>query len=148
MLQEAGAAMGLNGQTLGDRALKVENAKSARETTPQGAANPYTAMQLQQMQQLQMQQMQSASLAAQVCSPGHPSAVVIAAHVRNAAASLVCIAFVCAKCCLLKSMVTAQDVLFMRPMSAGRPLQAYKCVVHVHIEATSANMAAAQQQAL
>ena len=58
--------MGLNGQTLGDRALKVENAKSARETTPQGAANPYTAMQLQQMQQLQLQQMQSSSLAAQV----------------------------------------------------------------------------------
>ena len=68
MLQEAGAAMGLNGQTLGDRALKVENAKSARETTPQGAANPYTAMQLQQMQQLQLQQMQSSSLAAQVRS--------------------------------------------------------------------------------
>lgn len=67
LVQEAGAAMGLNGQQLGDRALKVENAKSARETTPQGAANPYTAMQLQQMQQLQMQQMASSSLAAQVC---------------------------------------------------------------------------------
>ena len=67
LIQEAGAAMGLNGQQLGDRALKVENAKSARETTPQGAANPYTAMQLQQMQQLQMQQMASSSLAAQVC---------------------------------------------------------------------------------
>lgn len=58
--------MGLNGQMLGDRALKVENAKSARETTPQGATNPYTAMQLQQMQQLQLAQMQSSTLAAQV----------------------------------------------------------------------------------
>lgn len=58
--------MGLNGQMLGDRALKVENAKSAREGTPQGATNPYTAMQLQQMQQLQLAQMQSSTLAAQV----------------------------------------------------------------------------------
>lgn len=58
--------MGLNGQMLGDRALKVENAKSARETTPQGATNPYTAIQLQQMQQLQLAQMQSSTLAAQV----------------------------------------------------------------------------------
>ena len=58
--------MGLNGQKLGDRALKVENAKSARETTPQGATNPYTAIQLQQMQQLQLAQMQSSTLAAQV----------------------------------------------------------------------------------
>ena len=65
--QEANAAMGLNGQMLGDRALKVENAKSARETTPQGATNPYTAIQLQQMQQLQLAQMQSSTLAAQVC---------------------------------------------------------------------------------
>ena len=64
--QEANAAMGLHGQMLGDRALKVENAKSARETTPQGASNPYTAIQLQQMQQLQMAQMQSSTLAAQV----------------------------------------------------------------------------------
>ncbi|DBA76262.1 TPA: hypothetical protein ACH3X1_009980 [Trebouxia sp. C0004] len=63
---EANAAMGLNGQMLGDRALKVENAKSARETTPQGATNPYTAIQLQQMQQLQLAQMQSSTLAAQV----------------------------------------------------------------------------------
>ena len=66
LLQEANAAMGLNGQMLGDRALKVENAKSARETTPQGATNPYSAMQLQQMQQLQLAQMQSSTLAAQV----------------------------------------------------------------------------------
>lgn len=66
LLQEANAAMGLNGQMLGDRALKVENAKSARETTPQGATNPYTAIQLQQMQQLQLAQMQSSTLAAQV----------------------------------------------------------------------------------
>ena len=66
VLQEANAAMGLNGQMLGDRALKVENAKSARETTPQGATNPYTAIQLQQMQQLQLAQMQSSTLAAQV----------------------------------------------------------------------------------
>ena len=65
-LQEANAAMGLNGQMLGDRALKVENAKSARKDTPQGAANPYTAIQLQQMQQLQLAQMQSSTLAAQV----------------------------------------------------------------------------------
>ena len=66
LLQEANAAMGLNGQMLGDRALKVESAKSARESTPQGAANPYTAIQLQQMQQLQLAQMQSSTLAAQV----------------------------------------------------------------------------------
>ena len=64
--QEANAAMGLNGQMLGDRALKVENAKSARESTPQGVTNPYTAIQLQQMQQLQLAQMQSSTLAAQV----------------------------------------------------------------------------------
>lgn len=71
-IQEANAAMGLNGQMLGDRALKVENAKSARETTPQGATNPYTAIQLQQMQQLQLAQMQSSTLAAQVSMHAHP----------------------------------------------------------------------------
>lgn len=70
--------MGLNGQMLGDRALKVENAKSARETTPQGATNPYTAIQLQQMQQLQLAQMQSSTLAAQVCM--HAFMIIFAMH--------------------------------------------------------------------
>lgn len=91
LLQEANAAMGLNGQMLGDRALKVENAKSARETTPQGATNPYTAIQLQQMQQLQLAQMQSSTLAAQVnpTSLNECCAMSVASYTFVAAVALV-----------------------------------------------------------
>lgn len=83
--------MGLNGQMLGDRALKVENAKSARETTPQGATNPYTAIQLQQMQQLQLAQMQSSTLAAQVnpTSLNECCAMSVASYTFVAAVALV-----------------------------------------------------------
>ncbi|KAK9828863.1 hypothetical protein WJX72_002451 [[Myrmecia] bisecta] len=63
---EATAALPMNNMMVADRALKVEAAKVARDATPQGAANPFTAMQVQQLQQYQIAQMSTSSLTAQV----------------------------------------------------------------------------------
>ena len=48
--------------------IKVEMAKIAREATPQGASNPYMALQMQQLHQYQLSALQSQSLAAQVAN--------------------------------------------------------------------------------
>ena len=67
-MQEANAALGMNGMNVAGQNIKVEMAKIAREATPQGASNPYMALQMQQLHQYQLSALQSQSLAAQVAN--------------------------------------------------------------------------------
>lgn len=68
LVQEANAALGMNGMNVAGQNIKVEMAKIAREATPQGASNPYMALQMQQLHQYQLSALQSQSLAAQVAN--------------------------------------------------------------------------------
>lgn len=68
VVQEANAALGMNGMNVAGQNIKVEMAKIAREATPQGASNPYMALQMQQLHQYQLSALQSQSLAAQVAN--------------------------------------------------------------------------------
>ncbi|KAK9816600.1 hypothetical protein WJX72_002598 [[Myrmecia] bisecta] len=65
ILEEVTARLPTNNMMEADRALMVEAAKVARVSTPQGTANPFTAMQVQQLQQYQIAQMSTPSLTAQ-----------------------------------------------------------------------------------
>ena len=70
----------MNNMNVAAQQIKVEMAKTAREATPQGASNPYMALQMQQLHQYQLSALQSQSLAAQVANlrmlqKNNPSAV-------------------------------------------------------------------------
>ncbi|KAK9862675.1 hypothetical protein WJX84_011433 [Apatococcus fuscideae] len=87
---EANAALGMNGMNVAGQQIKVEMAKIAREATPQGASNPYMALQMQQLHQYQLSALQSQSLAAQVANlralqKSNPAAVLAPGVPQNSA---------------------------------------------------------------
>ena len=100
LVQEANAALGMNGMNVAGQNIKVEMAKIAREATPQGASNPYMALQMQQLHQYQLSALQSQSLAAQVANlralqKSNPAAVMAPGIFFLTELSSICRALVC-----------------------------------------------------